>query len=175
MSSPAEQILDQYLPRFQWSSKHRLTSDATIQRCYTALVESPLHPGWAGWLVRLRGMNPGGSLREFFAGNGFRILEERPPFYLLVGLICQPWRPSGGRAIPPADWTQEGVPGYAKVVAVFGTAAVNNRTEMITETRILVQSWGARIKFSLYWGLIGPFSAILRRSWLHSARRMAER
>jgi hypothetical protein len=46
---------------------------------------------------------------------------------------------------------------------------------MVTETRVLCTDDEARRRFSLYWRLVGPFSALIRRVLLRRIKREAER
>ena len=45
-------------------------------------------------------------------------------------------------------------------------------TRLSTETRVLALDRRTRVVFRLYWLVVGPFSAVIRRRWL---RAIAER
>src|SRR5439155_20660929 len=47
-------------------------------------------------------------------------------------------------------------------------------TTLATETRVYSADSAARRRFHLYWLVVGPFSALIRRRWLAAARRAAE-
>ncbi|HKV11477.1 MAG TPA: hypothetical protein VJ725_25255, partial [Thermoanaerobaculia bacterium] len=48
------------------------------------------------------------------------------------------------------------------------------RVRLRTETRVLPLGRGAARKFGLYWTVVQPGSALLRRAWLSAIRRRAE-
>jgi len=48
------------------------------------------------------------------------------------------------------------------------------RSTIVTETRIVCTDADARRKFRLYWRLVGPFSALIRRILLRSIKGDAE-
>ena len=50
-----------------------------------------------------------------------------------------------------------------------------NASVVSTETRVFANSAGARRRFALYWRLIYPGSAIIRRMWLRAIERRALR
>jgi hypothetical protein len=45
---------------------------------------------------------------------------------------------------------------------------------LATETRVHGLSAAARRRLRLYWIVVGPFSALIRRRWLIAARRAAD-
>jgi hypothetical protein len=60
---------------------------------------------------------------------------------------------------------------------VFDLRAVEGPggTSVTTETRVLAPDAGSRRAFRLYWLVVGPFSALIRRRWLRAiARACAE-
>jgi len=63
------------------------------------------------------------------------------------------------------------------VAIAFGIWAVPigaGGTRLATETRVHAADSAARRRFQLYWLVVGPFSALIRRRWLAAARRAAE-
>ena len=169
--------LDLYLPDFQWKTYHSLVSTADRQVCFDALVNETIQSPLIRLLVRLRGMNTGGSLRDFFEQNGFTLLEEDAPGLLVFGMICRPWRIGGSRITmtEAKEWFSTPSQDHAMLVTAMGTMSeASGRTLLYTETRIKVEDKNLRRRFAIYWFLIRPFSAIIRRLWLTSAKRIAE-
>ena len=88
-------------------------------------------------------------------------------------VLGRPW--THGRRPEPRDFIEWDRPGYCK-------AAMNFRLEddadgwvrLSTETRVFATSEQARRNFALYWRVIYPGSALIRREWLKAIRRRAE-
>src|SRR6185436_10365551 len=98
-------------------------------------------------IFRLRGFKPDGSIEQFTSRNGFRLLERTPTSYV-VGLFLP-------RLEIAMDFRAEPAPGGAR---------------LITETRIAAADRAALLWFRLYWLIVGPFSALIRRRWLRATR-----
>src|SRR6266566_7859667 len=71
-----------------------------------------------------------------------------------------------------------GLGDFLGVTIAFGIWAVPlgpaGGTRLATETRVHATDSAARRRFRLYWFVVGPFSALIRRRWLAAARRAAE-
>lgn len=117
-------------------------------------------------------------LYEQMLDFGFVSLAEEPDRELIFGGIGQMFKASGGRR-PVFRDAREFVafeePGYAKVAMNFSVGRVDGGSELRTETRVLATDAASRRRFGLYWCLIRPGSALIRRSWLRAAKRRAER
>jgi hypothetical protein len=117
-------------------------------------------------------------LYEQMLNFGFVLLAEEPGRELVFGGIGQMFKASGG--LTPVlrnadDFVAFGDPGYAKVAMNFSADRVDGSTELRTETRVLATDAVSRRRFSRYWWLIRPGSALVRRSWLGAAKQRAER
>ncbi len=108
---------------------------------------------------------------------GFVFLGEDPSREIAAGAIGQMWKPGGGTS-PSVHGAREfaafGEPGYARVAMNFSVEAEGDLTRLRTETRVHCTDAGAQRNFGLYWRMIQPGSAVIRRSWLHAAKRRAE-
>ena len=104
-------------------------------------------------LFRLRGV-PGGGLpfKAFFARLGLAPVIETDRAFVGVGDLY-------GVRIAFGIWADDR----------------ENGVRLATETRVLALNPKARWRFRLYWLVVGPFSALIRRRWLSAARRAAER
>lgn len=174
---PARNRLDLYLPNFQWKTYHSLVSTADRQVCFDALVNERIQSPLVRLLVRLRGMNTGGSLRDFFEQNGFTLLEEDAPGFLVFGMICRPWRIGGSRITmkETKEWFSTPSQDHAMLVTAMGTMSeAMGRTILYTETRIKIEDEELQKRFAVYWFVVKPFSGLIRRSWLGRAKRIAE-
>ena len=111
-----------------------------------------------------------------FERQGFRVLADRPPEELVIGLLGRFWTPTGNRCAKVATETIASgpPPGLALAGWNFTVVARDARScELRTETRVLCAP-DVRGKFLLYWSLIRPGSGLIRRAMLSAIRRDAE-
>ena len=114
------------------------------------------------------------------AKTSFLILAEEPNREIVLGtLVVAPrgWRP-----------TVKPTPDNFKALIVttnnpgFATATMNFRIEdaeptactLTTETRVYATDESTRRRFALYWRVIYPGSALIRRMWLRAIAHRAE-
>src|SRR6266568_8960026 len=126
---------------------------------------------------------PRGCARRGAHGPG----GVRPDRCRAVLVSADSWRePSAPRLLSTA-WHQTGdldtdglhrTRRLPRVTIAFGIWAVPlgpaGGTRLATETRVHATDSAARRRFRLYWFVVGPFSALIRRRWLAAARRAAE-
>ena len=170
MTQPAPGGIERWLPRYHVGQRHHVDVDATPEQALNRALDAPAAPdGLIRLLFRLRGLRPGGSIREFMAANGFTVLERTPTTYV-VGLVARRRRlPVAG----PEAWRAAALPGSVKVAADFRTEPGPGGARLITETRVAASDRGALLAFRAYWLLVGPFSKLIRRRWLRAAARSA--
>src|SRR5688500_6175557 len=114
-------LIDEYLPRFDVRTTHRIRVRASPDATWAALPRADLARGpLVGALLVIRALPAAlasgragfdrlrhESVRhvtlDSFVGEGFRILEERPPEELVIGLEGRFWRPTGDLCTPPPD------------------------------------------------------------------------
>jgi len=71
-------------------------------------------------------------------------------------------------------WLSWRAPGV-KIVADFRAVGLGDgRSLLTTETRVLTLDSTSRTLFHLYWVVVGPFSALIRRRWLRAIAARAE-
>jgi hypothetical protein len=112
-----------------------------------------------------------------FERAGFRVVAERPPEELMIGLLGKFWTSRGGLRVDvtAANFAAGPPVGYALAGWNFTVAARSDgRSELRTETRVWCAP-DARLKFRAYWLLVRPGSALIRRAMLQGIRREAER
>jgi len=133
-----------------------------------AALRLPVAPDWiVRTLFRLRGYGaPTGSIAEFVSKNGFVVLEQTPTTYVFGMAVQLRGKPRLAR--DPADWRSWSPPGVKIVADVRAEAAGAGRSRLITETRVLALDGVSRLFFRLYWLVVGPFSALIRRRWLRA-------
>ncbi len=110
------------------------------------------------------------TLREFFGTAPFLILEEEAPQEMVIGT------PAGIKdyATRPEEFRASGRRGTTQAIANFRVDATESGSLISTETWIETFGRRARWLFRIYWLIVGPFSALIRREFLRSARKMAE-
>lgn len=110
---------------------------------------------------------------------GFVLLEERPPQEVVLGIAGRFWTPSGRIVrLDPDAFVRFEREGDAKAVWSFRVVPSGSGSRVLTETRVKVygvRARRARRLFRLYWLVVKPFSALIRRRVLASIREAAER
>lgn len=117
---------------------------------------------------------------DLFTRSGFLLLSEEPDRELVLGTIGRYWGLAGGvppRLISDAQaFAAFADPGYVKVTCNFFVEDEGvGWSRVVTETRVLGTDSSASRKFALYWRVIYPGSATIRRMWLKAIKRRAER
>jgi hypothetical protein len=94
----------------------------------------------------------------------------------VLGLVGRPWKPNG-QLVPVAgadDFAAFDRPGWVRAAIDFRVAPARGGTRLETETRIAATDAGARRRFTWYWRVVRPGSALIRRDILRAIRRRAE-
>jgi hypothetical protein len=185
-------LLDKFSPAYDFNEVHSITIHASPERIFRAVkgvtpAEMPIFTLLIG-LRALPALLTGKRRRSFnntqpligeALSRGFVLLAEQPNRELVVGTIGQFWRAVGGgyRVEDAQEFLTANPPGYAKAVMNFsiyrklGSGGIRLRTE----TRIHISDPGARKRFTHYWRVIHPGSAVIRIMWLRAIKRRAER
>jgi hypothetical protein len=148
-------VLDAVLPRYDVREYHETTVQASPEAAVAAVLALPAaRDPVVAVLFRLRGISGGDlPLRDFFPQLHIRPAISTPTAYIGLG-------------------------DFLGVTIAFGIWAVPmgraRPTRLATETRVHAADSAARRRFRLYWFVVGPFSALIRRRWLAAARRAAE-
>ena len=109
--------------------------------------------------------------------SGFLLLQDRPPHEVVIGTVVV--APPGARRperFGPDEFKQLTMPGIATATMNFRVEdAGAGTTRLITETRVFATDRTALARFTPYWRIIFPGSAILRITWLRAIKARAER
>lgn len=191
--SPSLSVLDQVLPVYHFHEVHCVRVHASPARVFAALADVTAAEirlfrvlmTLRSLPARLTGQRGGPRawtqpLLPQFLASGFVALGSVPDREVVFGAVSRFWQPRGGdapRITDAAAFHAFARPDYGKAAINF---SVTERPDgrglgLRTETRIMVPDRGARRKFALYWRVIRPGSALIRRSWLRAIRRRAER
>lgn len=125
-------------------------------------------------------VNDDSSLVEQGLRLGFVILDEVPDKEIVFGAIGQWWKPTGAtfyRFSSLKEFREFDQPGYARVCGNFyvDTQTRSDGLVLLThETRVEAADSTAHAKFKLYWRVIYPGVALLRRMLLEAIKVRAE-
>ncbi len=105
--------------------------------------------------------------------SGFLLLAEDPGKEIVFGTILCGRPPALPDPRPRSFAALD--PGLCKVAMNFRIhEEPGGRVRLTTETRVFAIDSSARRSFAIYWRLISPGSALIRRLWLEAIRRRAE-
>lgn len=158
--------LEEALPEFDFDERRSLWIAAPQERVLQAVkavtpAEMPLVrvlfavrslPA----LLQRRGRLPAEKRRALYeqlVEFGFVELGEGPDRELVVGLIDQAWKLSGGKTVELAsaeEFRTFAEPGYIKAAMNFRVAPERDGTRLETQTRVRATDPGARRKFGRY-------------------------
>jgi hypothetical protein len=160
-------------PADTYAAVHELTpSDVAMVRPLMALRSLPGR--LTGSPLPITGSDPA---IDQMLGMGFATLGERPGTEIVVGAVGRFWSLTGNRPLSTVRTGEAFVefdePGFAKAAMNFAVRAERGGARIVTETRILGTDPGATWRFRLYWLIIGPWSALIRRAALGAIRRRA--
>jgi hypothetical protein len=171
--------LDDFLPVYEFSERHRVAIDAPAERIDQALRTVSLTDipvARALWFLRRMGRRPGDPGKPLLGGGlpGV-VLEDVRGEGLVLGLTGQFWRIRGYRGPDrplgnAAEFLAYHRPDSCKAVIDFRVGP----SLLSTETRVHAGGPEARRKFRRYWLVIRPFSGVIRILLLRAARRRAE-
>ena len=115
------------------------------------------------------------TLRDFFSTPPFMILEEAPAQEVVIGDVGRPWRLRERSSTPdPDQFRAPGQPGTMLVIANLRVDATESGSLISTETWVETFGRRARWLFWVYWLIVGPFSALIRREFLRAARKRTQ-
>jgi hypothetical protein len=179
-------LIDRFLPQYDVIEHHETTVNAPVETTYRAVKELDL--GRSPVVLALLAVR---GLPTLFTGaarparriglkeivrTGFVVLAEEPGRELVLGVVGKFWRlTSGIHRIEPDEFSGFDAPGFAKAAWNFVVSEWSpSGSTVVTETRVLCTDDDARRRFTLYWRLVGPFSALVRRVLLRGIKRDAE-
>ena len=180
--------LDEFAPNYQFGEFHTIHVDAPRERVFEAMKDVTADEIFLfrtlTWIRRLGGSDqesilnppPHEPILDVAKRTGFLLLAEEPNREIVLGTaVAAPpgFRPS--HKPTPEDFKNVRQPGFV-------LAATNFRFEddgpgvtlVTTETRVFATSASVRRRFQLYWRVIYPGSALIRRMWLRAIKKRAE-
>lgn len=181
--------LDEFVPAYQFSEFHSIRIKAPRERVYEAVREVTADEitlfRTLTWIRRFgRSGNesilnaPAGTpLLDVALRTGFMKLAEEPAREIVLGTLVAAARGTRLKKDPtPEDFKALLAPGFALAAINFRLEdSANGETFLTTETRVYATDASTRRKFSGYWRVIYPGSALIRAMWLRAIRNRAER
>jgi hypothetical protein len=146
-------VLDEVIPRYRLREYHDILVSATPEVALRAILSLPARSdGVIATLFALRRIRDRGmTIGQLMAGMGLHPLTTDREY---AGIFS----PTTGIQIGVAFWAEPHEGG----------------ARLATETRVRTDGFGPGLAFTLYWLVVGPFSALIRRRWLAAAKRDAE-
>lgn len=185
--SPArvESRIDEFMPVWQFSEHHSIEIAAPPARAFEAMkgvrADEIFLFRALTWIRRggrplpesILNAGKGDPLIDVATRSGFVTLAEDPPRELVIGTIVK--APASTRCTLNADVFRRPLPpGFALATMNFlVTPNASGGSIVSTETRVFANSPPARRAFAMYWRVIYPGSALIRRMWLRAIRRRA--
>lgn len=186
VGTPAS-LIDDVMPAYQFSERHRIEIAAAPPVVYRALREvtpDEIAGYRALTWIRCLGQCPGDNILNPTKGrpiletatrSGFRLIAETPDVELVLVTFV---------AAPPGaasrEWTRDAFvslaePGFAKAAMNFRVhSPAPGRTVLQTDTRVMATDPATSLTFAAYWRTIAPGSDLIRRAWLRAVQRRAE-
>lgn len=180
--------LDEIIPAYQLNEVHALRVEAPPEQVYRAMRD--VTAGEISLFQLLTSIRRFGRstpesilnapdsvpIMDVAARTGFMMLADDAPRELVVGTVV----------LAPDGWRRSDAPTPAAFAALtgagFATAVMNfrivpdgpNASRLSTETRVFATDAAAARRFAVYWRVIYPGSALIRRMWLRAIGRRAE-
>jgi hypothetical protein len=188
-------LIDEYLPRYDVVERHSIKVRATQARTYAAIATTDFAEDSLIRVLFLIRLLPGALLNgrdglralanrdksaltiTTIQRGGFRLLAERGPDELLIGVEGEFRTLSGGRCTPSAEAFRErgAEAGKARSLWNFAVRTVSGQEcELTTETRVLCADAATRRRFLPYLMLIRPGSGLIRHAMLRAIKKTAE-
>jgi hypothetical protein len=178
--------LDEFVPVFQFVEKHSITIPASPARIYEAVSSVTAREirlfRTLTWLRRFGRSGPESILNappdvpivDVAVRTMFILLaDDRPRELVLGAVVVSPRRARTAAKLTASQFKALMEPGYAKAAMNFLIVAGPGGCTLSTETRIWATDESARRRFGMYWRVIYPGSALIRRMWLRAIRKRA--
>lgn len=177
--------LDEFAPAWQFGEFHTIEVAAPPARVFDAIKKTrPDEMFLFRTLIAIRnvGQRPNESIQnaarqyeslyDIATHSTFIVLADDPPHEFVLGTVVG-WPPGPRPQLTPDFFRKELPPGYA-LAAMNCVVTPNGSGSIIsTETRVFTNSPSASRRFAMYWRVIYPGSALMRRMWLRAYRHRA--
>jgi hypothetical protein len=181
-------MLDDFVPAFQFREFHEIRihapADAVFRAAKSVTAGEIRHFRLLTWIRSPRLSRSGREsilaapaekpVLEVALHSGFLLLAEDTDKELVFGTVLCGRLPRAGHP-GPRDFVALDRPGFCKAAMNFRLREdPGGWIRLSTETRVYALGSSARRSFAVYWRVISPGSAFIRRMWLEAIRRRAE-
>ena len=178
--------LDRAIPSYQFHEVHSIAVRATPERVYGAIKDvTPDEILFFHTLIAIRQLGrplpadvtslpPNLPLFEIATRTTFVKLADTGQELMSGTLVRRP--PGAERPRNPVDFLElRSRPGYALALMNFTVTPGDDGASIVTtETRVYATDPATRRGFGVYWRIIYPGSALMRRMWLRAIKQRAE-
>lgn len=181
-------LLNKYLQYYHFSEKHEIEIKANKENILKAIID--LQPNEISNLFKVLffirsippkilgknyiGFCPDTPLLKQLEEKGFKILETND-HEIVFGVIGQFGKLKKGEIYNIDDFINFNEMESVKVATNFFLVEREDTVLLSTETRIYNTDKKSRRIFAVYWMIVYPGSALIRRIWLKAIKRRAER
>jgi hypothetical protein len=172
--------LDTWLPTRHVRLRYARTSSVSPDRLWEAASQVRLRDTGTmrrliGWRLGRHAPSADTTYRELFRSGIFTLLEEGERFSV-SGVAGRIWAPSGdyARFESGDEYREWSRPGTAKVVVLTEVREHQRGSEIVSESRVLVEGRRARLLFRGFWTVASPFARYIGSEVLAAAVRRAE-
>jgi len=179
--------LDEFMPRYQFTERHSIHVNVPPAVAFQAVERVTADEiRFFRTLTWIRRFGRKGAesiltspehmpLLEVATRTTFMQLALEPPAELVVGTLVAKPAPESERPRTPAEFVALALPGFAKAAMNFRVEPDGHGGSFIsTETRVFATDDAARRRFGVYWRIILPGSALIRRGWLAAIERRTD-
>lgn len=180
--------IDEFAPEFQFRERHDIRIEAPAERVYAAIRSVTANEialfQTLTWIRRFGRPGPESIMNaperqpilDVAVKGGFMVLADDPPREVVVGtavIVPRGFRLEGTPT--PQLYKDVRQPGFAKATMNFLVEPEGRSAcRVVTETRIFATDPSTLRRFTSYWRVIYPGSAILRVTWLRAVKARAE-
>jgi hypothetical protein len=178
-------LLDEFAPEWQFVEFHERRIAASPEQVFDAIRRVQAREirlfNVLTWLRRFGRRLPPGILHapdgvpliDVAVRGGFVRLAEDAPREIVIGMVVVGGERLAG-PLSPDEFRNLTAPGFAKGAMNFRVVPDGAGSHVTTETRVHATSDRARRTFAVYWRIIQPGSAFIRRMWLRAIAARAE-
>jgi hypothetical protein len=178
--------LDELMPQYDVKAAYTMRIAASPQRVWDEIMNADFSQlPVARRLMALRTFGrrkpPAGEPRTLGTmgsrgAGGFIELARIPQQEIVLAIIGRFWRPDAPvlRDWKPEEFSSLSPQGMAKAGWNFYLTPADGGTDLTTETRVQCFGQDTRIKFRMYWTLIGFFSGWIRKEMLRMIKKNCE-
>jgi hypothetical protein len=170
-------LIEQVLPKYDEREYHQIDIRGDRKEVYQTVRTIDFSDSFViRTLFRLRGLPPISTNLDGLLQVGFLLVHESRDEEFVLGLVGKFWTLRAEiLKVNPAQYGEFNLRGYGKLAWNFAIQDLApGMVRLSTETRIACTDDRSRLRFKLYWALIGRFSGWTRKEMLRVVKRRVE-